>query len=341
MENIQKHGFIVSSILTGAIWIVLTILCFALKIQPPHSDYKEIKIQLANPTPVAKSVAPKEPEATKIEEPKKETKSSVQKAEPVKKTETVAKEKSSAKKTVSKETVAKEAAKTSTPENQVLQKSVDELMAENNSAKKKTSTWDDSLFDDSDDFVETTSTFTNTNAKPSSSSSSSSFEGTAASGSSQSSSSKSTSSSSNANSSFDETSSSSTSSALSKITSATYTGTSTAGVTSSTSIQSGSKNGRIAIQMSDGSARELLSPSKPVITISKQNAALIDSTRKVTISFKVLAGGTVPLSYIEIKPASLLPLEIQNEIRSQVSTWRFASDSFDGQATFDYSIIKE
>lgn len=339
MENIQKHGFIVSSILTGAIWIVLTILCFALKIQPPHSDYKEIKIQLANPTPVAKSVAPKESEATKTKVPKKEEKSSVQKTDPVKKTEAVAKEKSSAKKNVSKETVAKEAAKTSTPEKQVLQKSVDELMAENNSTKKKTTTWDDSLFDDSDDFVETTSTSSNTNAKPSSSSSS--FEGTAASGSSKSSSSKSTSSSSNANSNYDETSSSSTSSALSKITSATYTGTSTAGVTSSTSIQSGSKNGRIAIQMSDGSARELLSPSKPVIAISKQNAALIDSTRKVTISFKVLAGGTVPLSYIEIKPASLLPLEIQNEIKSQVSTWRFASDSFDGQATFDYSIIKE
>ena len=93
--------------------------------------------------------------------------------------------------------------------------------------------------------------------------------------------------------------------------------------------------------MTSGNARELLSPAKPVITISAAHAALIDSTRRVTITFTVLASGTVPLSTIEIKPSSMLPLEIQNEIKAQISTWRFATDTSNGQATFEYSIIKE
>ena len=93
-------------------------------------------------------------------------------------------------------------------------------------------------------------------------------------------------------------------------------------------------------KLSDGSARVLLEPLKPVIIISEENGKRIDSSRQVVISFRILAAGNVPFSGITITPSSALPEEIQSEIKDQVSTWRFAPASSDGQAKFEYSIIK-
>ena len=114
------------------------------------------------------------------------------------------------------------------------------------------------------------------------------------------------------------------------------------GVSSSAKVNVEKKgDGSVAVSMTDGSSRILLDPKKPVIFISDENAALIDSSRTVTVSFKVLAGGNVPLSGIVISPSSLLPIQIQSEIRKQISQWRFKPASSDGQARFEYSIIKK
>ena len=135
--------------------------------------------------------------------------------------------------------------------------------------------------------------------------------------------------------------SSATSAMLSKISAAQYSTTIGNGLSSKSDVKvAQSTDGKLAIELSDGSARVLLEPLKPVIIISEENGKRIDSSRQVVISFRILAAGNVPFSGITITPSSALPEEIQSEIKDQVSTWRFAPASSDGQAKFEYSIIK-
>lgn len=135
--------------------------------------------------------------------------------------------------------------------------------------------------------------------------------------------------------------SSTTSAMLSKISAAQYSTTIGNGLSSKSDVKvAQSTDGKLAIELSDGSARVLLEPLKPVIIISEENGKRIDSSRQVVISFRILAAGNVPFSGITITPSSALPEEIQSEIKDQVSTWRFAPASSDGQAKFEYSIIK-
>src|SRR5574344_322371 len=318
MTDIQKKSDILGAVLTTAVWILFAILCFAVKMTPPHPDYKVIQIQLGDAVPV------KQEEPAHLQPVQKEAPAEVKPAEKAPaETKPVA---AAAKTAPVKATAPAAQQKTApTPSTAVVTKSVEDLMAENNVPKEKQTTWDDSVFNDADGFVESTSTVATT-ATPSAKSASS-FGGTAAASATTTATAKSAASSS-ASAQGDGPASSATTAALGKIVStapATYTGTSGNGVTSSATISSGSKNGHVAIQMAGGSARELLSPAKPVIAISAEHSALIDSTRRVTIKFTVLASGTVPLSTIEITPSSLLPLEIQNEIKAQISTWRFAA----------------
>lgn len=135
--------------------------------------------------------------------------------------------------------------------------------------------------------------------------------------------------------------SSATSAMLSKISAAQYSTTIGNGLSSKSDVKvAQSTDGKLAIELSDGSARVLLEPLKPVIIISEENGKRIDSSRQVVISFRILAAGNVSFSGITITPSSALPEEIQSEIKDQVSTWRFAPASSDGQAKFEYSIIK-
>lgn len=135
--------------------------------------------------------------------------------------------------------------------------------------------------------------------------------------------------------------SSATSAMLSKISATQYSTTIGNGLSSKSDVKvAQSTDGKLAIELSDGSARVLLEPLKPVIIISEENGKRIDSSRQVVISFRILAAGNVPFSGITITPSSALPEEIQSEIKDQVSTWRFAPASSDGQAKFEYSIIK-
>lgn len=113
------------------------------------------------------------------------------------------------------------------------------------------------------------------------------------------------------------------------------------GLSSETNVTGARSNdGRFAITLSEGSPRILIEPKEPKITLSDEAAKLIDSSRKVKIVFTIYAAGNVPSTGIRFEPEAALPAEVKSEIRAQISKWRFAQASSDGQALFDYSIIK-
>ena len=215
-------------------------------------------------------------------------------------------------------------------------KSLDELMEEQMGASAKQKAFDDSLF--ADVVAETNTSSQSVSKNVNRMDNSSALSGSAAVAA------DSTSGSVSATADRAEkpsSASSATSAMLSKISAAQYSTTIGNGLSSKSDVKvAQSTDGKLAIELSDGSARVLLEPLKPVIIISEENGKRIDSSRQVVISFRILAAGNVPFSGITITPSSALPEEIQSEIKDQVSTWRFAPASSDGQAKFEYSIIK-
>ena len=215
-------------------------------------------------------------------------------------------------------------------------KPLDELMEEQMGASAKQKAFDDSMFDDV--VAETNTSSQSVSKNVNRMDSSSALSGSAAVAA------DSTSGSVSATADRAEkpsSASSATSAMLSKISAAQYSTTIGNGLSSKSDVKvAQSTDGKLAIELSDGSARVLLEPLKPVIIISEENGKRIDSSRQVVISFRILAAGNVPFSGITITPSSALPEEIQSEIKDQVSTWRFAPASSDGQAKFEYSIIK-
>lgn len=215
-------------------------------------------------------------------------------------------------------------------------KSLDELMEEQMGASAKQKAFDDSMFDDV--VAETNTSSQSVSKNVNRMNNSSALSGSAAVAA------DSTSGSVSATADRAEkpsSASSATSAMLSKISAVQYSTTIGNGLSSKSDVKvAQSTDGKLAIELSDGSARVLLEPLKPVIIISEENGKRIDSSRQVVISFRILAAGNVPFSGITITPSSALPEEIQSEIKDQVSTWRFAPASSDGQAKFEYSIIK-
>lgn len=215
-------------------------------------------------------------------------------------------------------------------------KSLDDLMEEQMGASAKQKAFDDSMFDDV--VAETNTSSQSVSKNVNRMDNSSALSGSAAVAA------DSTSGSVSATADRAEkpsSASSATSAMLSKISAAQYSTTIGNGLSSKSDVKvAQSTDGKLAIELSDGSARVLLEPLKPVIIISEENGKRIDSSRQVVISFRILAAGNVPFSGITITPSSALPEEIQSEIKDQVSTWRFAPASSDGQAKFEYSIIK-
>lgn len=215
-------------------------------------------------------------------------------------------------------------------------KSLDELMEEQMGASAKQKAFDESMFDDvvAETNTSSQSVSKNVNRMDSSSalSGSAAVAADSASGSVSATADRAE---------KPSSASSATSAMLSKISAAQYSTTIGNGLSSKSDVKvAQSTDGKLAIELSDGSARVLLEPLKPVIIISEENGKRIDSSRQVVISFRILAAGNVPFSGITITPSSALPEEIQSEIKDQVSTWRFAPASSDGQAKFEYSIIK-
>lgn len=136
--------------------------------------------------------------------------------------------------------------------------------------------------------------------------------------------------------------SSATASALSSITNAYSSGKAVNGVASETSVKSAvSGNGKVLMEMSNGSSRALLDPEKPIIILSETAAATIDGSRTVNIRFRVLESGNVPRGEIRITPESVLTDIVKREILDQISKWSFEPADYEAYAEFEYRIVKQ
>ena len=100
-----------------------------------------------------------------------------------------------------------------------------------------------------------------------------------------------------------------------------------------------SNNGSIAILLEDGKKRDLLFPTDPKIILPENTQIVRDI--EVKVSFVVKADGTVPFSGIKISNEALLSKEIIDGIKNELVKWHFEESSSDGQASFNYSIIKK
>ncbi len=341
MTKLQKKQNLTALVATIVIWFLLALLFSLLTLAPKRQVYKTVRITLDSPSvpkitekridsaPPAPAVQTAQTPVTKTEVPEQ------------KKQTAAPKQNSTAKKTTEKtQTKSAPAAKTETapkPAQQTLQKSVDELIAEQRAkpkVQKKEFDW--SSFDE--DSAETVSSSNSTTASESINSTVNTFEGTAG-----------TSSSNENNTSVSVTSrntqtgnaSSATMSALEGISATVFSASSSNGVTGSSSVKSaGAPNGRIALYMNDGSSRTLLEPARPVIVLSEKAAATIDTTKNLTVRFTVLPDGHVDLNSIKITPGAIITPLVQAEIAGQISSWRFNQDSVSATAVFPYKIEK-
>lgn len=119
----------------------------------------------------------------------------------------------------------------------------------------------------------------------------------------------------------------------------TFSGNAPSGIQSETNVKATtSGSGKVEMEMSNGRTRALLDPEKPVINIPPELYPLIDSSRTVTISFKVVDSGNV--TDVQISPASSLHSSIRQEIIGQLLFWRFEPADYTATASFEYKIIK-
>lgn len=329
--SIKKSPNQIAIIGTICVWILLLISFSFYSLLPQKKVYKTVQIRLDAPVAAEKSTfresaPPKLENTNNIIEQKLESSSSTsKKSEATTKASSVQKKQQQAK-----------AKPTVTPKKeQVLQKSVDELMSEQlNAQKKKTAKeFDWSQFDDIESVDSSSVSSNNTSVNRVNT-----FEGSAASASQGTNSQTVTSSNSNNE---NVAVSDSTSNRLSIIQSTSYSQNAGNGVTSSATIQTTSSNGKVSLAMRDGTIRQLLEPSMPIIELSEAAAATVDgSTAPFKITFVVNADGRVPVNGIRI-PSSIVSSIVRQEIASQISKWRFQSASTDSQAIFEYKIIKQ
>ncbi|MCR5725689.1 MAG: hypothetical protein K6G80_11450 [Treponema sp.] len=228
---------------------------------------------------------------------------------------------------------------TPAPAQQTLQKSVEQLMAEQQQTKKqkKAVDWDNLFGDDAPAAASSTAS----SAKPVQIARVDSLQGEAATNASTAGGTGSAGASSRSKNSREaaSTASSATSAVLANIAATTFTAPASNGVSSQVSANTVAGNdGRISMQMSDGSSRVLLEPAKPVIELSPAAAATIDGQKTVKITFIVLPDGTVPISDIHFTPESVIKQLVQREVAAQVARWRFSSASTSARAVFDYTI---
>ena len=330
---------------TVLFWLLFLIFSFVIKPQP-KKKYKEVQIVLSS-TPVVqkteKASAPSEAagassasaqsEPVQIQ-PVVETPAPAPKAEPVQKTVETPKPKTQTQPKPA--SAAKPAPAPQQTMSEPIEYAVDPMEAfAAQTAKKTKQDFDWSQFDDDDEPAETTtSTQSRTvqNNEPA-------FSGSAGTAATEDSS-KVTSTSSSTGSKSD-TASSSTSNALQEIKNSTFKGNAANGVQSETSAKTKtSGTGKVEMEMSNGRSRALLYPEKPAINLSAPAAATIDkSTPAVSVTFKVLESGNV--IEIKITPESVLSQIVRDEIKNQISKWRFEPADYIATATFEYKIVKK
>ena len=347
----QNTSFILGLIGTGIFWFLLLICALLIKPVQKKPKYKEVQIVLSSTSVKEKakeSSAPaqaaSEPLPASSETPvapaNEESTLPVQKSSAPAKTEPAKTQDSKpSKPQLTKPVEKKVAAPSPAPTEPTIYKSVEELMAEQMATKKSTSSDYDPWAAMEDDFKENTNETSNTqntivnNTTPA-------FEGTAAQTVAKDE--PETSSSSSSSTEKNQTASSGTIKALSSIKSQTYAGGNAAnGIEAETNVKTtNSGSGKVEMVMSNGSSRALLDPSKPVINLSDAASMTIDGSRKVVIQFRVVESGNVPRAEILITPESILSELVRNEIKDQVSKWRFEAADDSATAEFEYKIVK-
>lgn len=326
---------------TVLFWLLFLIFSFVIKPQP-KKKYKEVQIVLSStpvvqkteeasaPSEAASASAQSEPAQT---QPVVETPAPAPKAEPVQKTVETPKTKTQPQPKPS--SAAKPAPAPQQTMSEPIEYAVDPMEAfAAQTAKKTKQDFDWSQFDDDEPAETSTSTQSRTvqNNEPA-------FSGSAGTAATEDSS-KVTSTSSSTGSKSD-TASSSTSNALQEIKNSTFKGNAANGVQSETSAKTKtSGTGKVEMEMSNGRSRALLYPEKPAINLSAPAAATIDkSTPAVSVTFKVLESGNV--IEIKITPESVLSQIVRDEIKNQISKWRFEPADYIATATFEYKIVKK
>ncbi len=350
---------------TVLFWLIFSIFSFVIKPQPDKPKYKEVQIVLSS-TPVVQKTeeapAPAEAASASAASSESVVEQVVETPAPKVEPAPVVKETPPAPKTVEKNVETpkpkaqpkpepkKEAPKTQTQKTQTpvpakkaepvepIEYAVDPMeafAAQTNKKAKKEVDWDAMFADDEPATTQTTNQVkTVTNKEPA-------FSGTAGTKATDSTEKLTSSSTSNSNS-KSQNASSSTSSALEGIKNSSFKGNAENGIQSQTNVKSKtSGSGKVEMEMSNGRSRALISPAKPVINLSAQAAATIDSSITVTIKFRVVEAGNIPRAEITITPESTLHQLVRDEIRNQISTWRFEPADYAATATFEYKIVKQ
>lgn len=330
MTSLERRGNAIAFAFTAFFFLAFLIFSLAVKFKP-QEKFQVLTINLAS-FPVEKKSLQETTLQKKDVPSKNQSFKDVEKIKPVEPKKIPEEKSSSQKNKIVKNGLPVSSEKQKTFEEPKIKKSVEQLMAENNSSAKKTAEWNESFFDDSQ-----TVQSKNISEAQNKSSVKSSVEGTAAKSSAEKTSGVSSSSESAGSGNADV--SEETKSSLANIKN-TFSSSVSGNIKSKTSVASQNSGGKLSIKMSDGKSRELLYPKNPVIFISEENAKLVDETKKVIVRFKVRADGTVPVTGISILPSSLLPLQIQAEIKEQIQLWRFSEESsgLDGTASFDYTL---
>ena len=350
MTKLQKKQNLTALAATIVIWFLLAFLFSLLTLSPKKTVYKTVRITLDSPSvpkitekridsaPLAPALQSQPLPSSPVEKIKEAPKTQpAKKAEVSEKQQTTPKQNPAAKKTTEKaESKNIQSAK---PAQQTLQKSVDELIAEQRAkpkVQKKEFDW--SSFDEESSETVSSSDVSGTKTVNASSSSVELFEGTAGIASNNENNSPVSATSRNT---AGGTASSATMNALDRISATVFSASSSNGVTGSSSVKSaGAPNGRISLYMNDGSSRTLLEPLRPVIVLSEKAAATIDTTKNLTVRFTVLPDGHVDLNSIKITPGAIITPLVQAEIAGQISSWRFNQDSASATAVFPYKIEK-
>ena len=349
-EDSSPHitSMLVSAIVTLVCWIIFCVLCFVIKFKPQTPQYKEVQIVLSS-TPVVEKekteaaesapAAAMQEEAAAVEPvettPVPELPKPVE--TPVAEAKVDAPKKTAAPAQTS--TASAPAAKATDPAKKVnfddYQYATDysDFDFNNVSTSSSKNNFDWSQFEDSSEpepqVSQQVKTVTNQ----------STIQGSA--GQTSTNKNQSQSSQSSDKPQTQQSASSATSAALSNIRNTTYStssGSNTKSITEAKTTKG--SDGTLSMAMKDGSTRVLLNPVPPVIRLSEAAAALIDTTRTVTIEFHVLSSGNVPRGEVTITPISLLPDNVRNEILDQLSRWQFESSAADARATFEYTIEK-
>lgn len=330
MTSLERRGNAIAFAFTAFFFLAFLIFSLAVKFKP-QEKFQVLTINLAS-FPVEKKSLQETTLQKKDVPSKNQSSKDVEKIKPVEPKKIPEEKSSSRKNKIVKNGLPVSSEKQKTFEEPKIKKSVEQLMAENNSSAKKTAEWNESFFDDSQ-----TVQSKNISEAQNKSSVKSSVEGTAAKSSAEKTSGVSSSSESARSGNADV--SEETKSSFANIKN-TFSSSVSGNIKSKTSVASQNSGGKLSIKMSDGKSRELLYPKNPVIFISEENAKLVDETKKVIVRFKVRADGTVPVTGISILPSSLLPLQIQAEIKEQIQLWRFSEESsgLDGTASFDYTL---